>query len=280
MAISIRDAVKNVLSEKYNKKDLIYYYILVLVTITSLVVSIFTVKQYLYMSVFLSIIYFVGIIICLGVYSLSAYKGYNNRKSVFSNVIREIQDIFIVAMKQIGGCIILAIILSFIFILPLMIIAFVIASIYTRSNIPPALYWGFTLLYFSVYAFLQLLLIASMLRYFRKLEFGDLINLIDTFKFIKKAIKPFCVYLLKVFAIFLVIIAIPVSILLLLKYFVNVSVPLSFKALKIILFIIYFILSPFYIDLSVQFLKEADKYALDEIKNKPEEEIDEYIEDV
>jgi hypothetical protein len=40
------------------------------------------------------------------------------------------------------------------------------------------------------------------------------------------------------------------------------------------------ILTLCFIDLSIQFLKEADKYALDEIRNKPEKEINEYTEDV
>ncbi len=291
MAISIRAAFKNVLSERYNKTNAAYYIALVLIAIISYICSASFSEKEILAGIFGLIIYIAAGIFISGIYTMTANNGYKNLPSVLPNLLEEYKGIAICGLKMYAGIMILTFILTFCFLcasFPIVGILCLIGFAVNNSIITAILiavgagFSAFLLLY------IILIQLGLIFNFYKSLEIEDLINFKKSWNFIKLVRKPLSSYILR--AIGICLCSVILFIVVFLAFFILLSIPAIFNNIQfndtqnVVIFaisyaIIFPVFSLIHLDLAIQFLQESDKYLPDEMKTEPEEEFDEYLEE-
>ncbi|MBQ9246251.1 hypothetical protein IJ182_08295 [bacterium] len=212
MTISINAAVKNVLSERYNKKNIFYYIMLFCVSTLVIVFISFinpssenqnplaTISQFS----LIQLLSLITSVIAIGIYIVSINNGYRGEESIFANLFKDIKKIAITGIVTYAGIMLmylgtlLALLLPG---LPLGVILFV-----TYMNIPDKTLMIIPIIIciilFAVYlTFIILLTMGLFFNYTKSLKFEDIINVKKSFNFISSARRELSVYILKSIAL-------------------------------------------------------------------------------
>ncbi len=182
MAISIRAAHNYVKSERYNKKNVLVY--MVLVTLASIFSGLCTKNTTPTIVAAAVLINFIVLIICIGVAPLAIHNRYMESENIFPSVIGDIKNILLVAFKNIAGVLIVSIILGCVLGL---------ITVLTLKLSPIA---GIIIL--IPLFFIYLLLITALYAQFTfKLDLKDWLQFKNALNLIKSNYKSFCIYYLK-----------------------------------------------------------------------------------
>ncbi|MBQ9246250.1 hypothetical protein IJ182_08290 [bacterium] len=202
MTISIRAAVKNIFSGIYDKRNMLYYGLLILIGgICGIYMSqggenipATTLKQ----SSFAYLVYFFVSILSLGLYILSANNGYKTNNNVLANLFDDFKKIATTGVVSFVGFMIYELVLFI-----LIFISFLICLIfcYIAYLISPKLTIILAIIFAIIFAilltFFIIMLMGLFLNYTKSLEFEDLLNVKKGFIFISNNRKLFSLYILK-----------------------------------------------------------------------------------
>ena len=293
MSISIRAAVKNLFSEKYNKQNILYYIGLLLISGICGIYMQLDIKDLnshaLVQYLFANLVYLFIAILAMGIFIIAANNGYKRKDEIFPNLFKKIKDILITGLKAYGGFMIIYIAITFImlFVILIGLAVFFTFKIMNFDNVINVIFAILAIIITAVlFTAIIIFIIALMLNFMKSLEFEDLLNLKKAKLLISKCRNLLSVYILKSIAVGIIglIIFIPIFITVILGFslgsvFNNVEISdMQGGILGAVLGTIYaFCVGLIQLDLEIQFLQESDNYMPKE-EPKPSFE-EEYLED-
>lgn len=179
MTISIRNSIKNLLSDSYNKRDMYTFaaIVTILLTIFSVLSKSMSVSAYFFL--------FVYLIFAQGIFTVALNNSILNKESILPNLKNDYKQIIISALKYLLGALIYSIILfviCFVLGLALIKIPILLSTIITFLAAAFAYIWiGITFSFTST------------------LRFRELFNIKKAYKFVSAAGKSLLMYIWKVF---------------------------------------------------------------------------------
>ncbi len=277
MAISIRTAVKNIFTERYNKVNVLYFSIIMAVAvITGFFINSQPQSQTLSaliktnsIALLISICAFVVVI---GIYLVAVNNGYNEKDSIFPNLITDFKAILLSGVQFYAAMILLHII---IFVFALITVMLIMPMFFMKLALPKMLVLAFLaiiIIGFMLLFFFIILLVCGLIFNFTKtLSFEDLINVKKAYSLIVSGKKELCIYVLKSIALNLalfLLIAVIFTIVVFIfgivggiKGMLNDFSEIQVLAIMGTFCIIYYVfVSLFQIDLERQYLIETKKY--------------------
>lgn len=187
MTISIRVAYNNIMSKKYNKKNvLIYMALAILAWISSAFCTKNTTPGIMAAAI---LIYTLLFIIGVGIIPLAIHNNFKEKENVFPSVISDIKDILLIALKNIAG----ALIASIFIVCVLGLIS--VLSLKLNNIVGIIIIIALSIIYL-------LLLISLYAQFTSKLNFKAWFNFKNALNLIKNNCKSFGIYILKYIFIF------------------------------------------------------------------------------
>ena len=297
MSISLRTAIKNALSDKYDKTNVLYFSILTIFFITATLFAMPNPEKAMDLSNYASMtlcyfISFVLAVLVMGIFMVAVNNGYREQNSIFPNLIKDFKHISLAGIQLYGGLILLYFVCFFIvmitmlFCIPIALIVIHFAKTIPALGVAAGILG--VILYIVLILFYIYLIFGILFNFAKSLQFEDIINVKKALSFMKKVRKEFSIYFVKSFCFGIVMLIIGLLICLCVYVIVSLAVDelseIQLLAIIAVVYTIFYIICTLVnIDLQVQFLTETKQYEINEPKKDNEneylEDYDDYSED-
>ncbi len=270
MSISIRAAFKNVASENYNKTNLFYYIILIILCgICGLFVPEENAKTFNYATASAFLFYLIICFVMSGIYIVSINNAIYNKDGIIPNLFSDILKIIAKGFANLVGCFTVSLIMMIIIAVPFVILL----------AIMPLL----GLLVIPVIFILGVYFLGLYFNFVISLELADWFNLRKASEFIKKSGGKLGVYILKFLIINIICFILALAVVLPISIMFGLQAVFSSAALEtlkittssicsLIASVIFGIGNIYTIDLTAQFIKEID-FRVQDINTEIQEQV-------
>ena len=259
MAISVRKAFFTVFSQKYNKLNMIVYFVIFMAIglfgVYFMPQSNYTspqIPQFDLTAIIALILCFIFALIATGIYDVAINNGYNKVDGVIPDVLENFGKILSVGIKHIFGFFISTMIIVLISLIPFAL------SFLSKSFVVPII------LYIVLVPFLFIEFFGLYLRFLQTLHLKTFLEFRLAFNFITKKghKKSFCIWFIKSMFLYILAGTINFMIGLALMVIIGLLMPAATQEMMSILTVIGYVIGAiiglFIIDLTIQFLCEID----------------------